>query len=89
MMKNYFENVNVNWSTWSPKDVIFKSNSLVGFYLARIFLSWKSKNDRDVKDVQANRLQKFSQNGHPYYSKENYKGVMVQMKEMKTNFPIC
>ena len=50
-------------------------------------MSWKSKNDRDVKMCKRTGCKKFSQNGHPYYSKENYKGVMVQMKEMKTNFP--
>ena len=88
MMKNYFENVNVNWSTWSPKDVIFKSNSLVKKLLpSENILSWKSKNDRDVKMCKRTGCKNFSPNGHPYYSKENYKGVMVQMKEMKTDFP--
>ena len=88
MMKNYFENANVNWSTWSPKDVIFKSNSVVKKLLpSENILSWKSKSDRDLKMCKLTGCKNVSHNGYPYYTRENYKGVMVQMKEMKTDFP--
>lgn len=88
MMKNYFENANVNWSTWSPKNVIFKSNSVVKKLLpSENILSWKSKSDRDLKMCKLTGCKNVSHNGYPYYTRENYKGVMVQMKEMKTDFP--
>ena len=47
---NYFTNTNVRWKTWSPENVIFKSNQLVKKVLpSEHILSWKSKGDRDRK----------------------------------------
>ena len=92
MMKNYFENVKVNWANWSPKDIIFKSNSVVKKLLpTENVLSWTSKGDRDQKMCKLTGCKATgnSYNGqqYTYYTKENYKGVMVQMKDMKSPFP--
>ena len=66
MMKNYFENANVNWSTWSPKNVIFKSNSVVKKLLpSENILSWKSKSDRDLKMCKLTGCKNVSHNGYP------------------------
>jgi len=93
IMKNYFEDVNVNWSTWSPQDIIFKSNSLVKKVLpTENILSWKSKGDRDQKmckmtGCKAVQTNQYGGQPYTYYTKENYKGIMVQLKDVKDDFP--
>ena len=47
---NYFNKAKVNWNTWSPENIIFKSNQLVKKVLpSESILSWTSKCDRDQK----------------------------------------
>ena len=93
IMKNYFEDTNVNWSTWSPQDIIFKSNSLVKKVLpTENILSWKSKGDRNQKmckqtGCKATTAQNYQGNNYTYYTKDNYKGIMVQLKDVKDDFP--
>lgn len=92
---NYFENKgNVNWNTWSPENVIFKSNQLVKKVLpSEHIMSWKSKGDRDQKMCKKTGCKATQQspyaNAKPYtyYTKDNYKGIMVQLKDVKTDFP--
>ena len=49
-------------------------------------LSWKSKGDRDRKMCERTGCKQV--NGvYTYYTKENYKGVMVQLKDVKDDFP--
>ena len=88
-MKNYFENSNVNWNHWSPQEVIFKSNNLTKKLLpAENSMSWTSKGDRDSKmcKLTGGQVQTGHQ-GYSYYGRENYKGVMVQLKDMKSEYP--
>lgn len=84
---NYFTNTNVRWRTWSPENVIFKSNQLVKKVLpSEHILSWKSKSDRDQKMCKMTGCKQV--NGvYTYYTKENYKGIMVQLKDVKDDFP--
>jgi len=94
MMKNYFENARVNWDNWNPNDIIFKSNQLVKKLLpSDNILSYTSKGDRDSQmckktGCKAVRTSHYA-NAKPYtyYTKENYKGVMVQLKDLKTDYP--
>jgi hypothetical protein len=89
-----FNNTNVRWKTWSPENIIFKSNALVKKVLpSEHILSWKSKGDRDIKmckmtGCKATQHSPYA-NGKPYtyYTKENYKGIMVQLKDVKSDFP--
>ena len=89
---NYFTNANVRWKTWSPENVIFKSNQLVKKVLpSEHILSWKSKGDRDQKMCErtSGKVTSHTYNGiqSVYYGKENYKGIMVQLKDVKDDFP--
>lgn len=91
---NHFTNANVRWKTWSPENVIFKSNHLVKKVLpSEHILSWKSKSDRDQKMCKMTGCKAIQHspyaNGKPYtyYTKENYKGIMVQLTDVKSDFP--
>lgn len=90
---SYFNNTNVRWKTWSPENIIFKSNQLVKKVLpSEHILSWKSKGDRDQKmcmKTGCKAIQNSPYGGQPYtyYTKDNYKGVMVQLKDVKSDFP--
>ncbi len=90
---NYFTNTNVRWNTWSPENVIFKSNHLVKKVLSsEHILSWKSKSDRDQKMCEmtgCKAIQQSPYGGQPYtyYTKDNYKGIMVQLRDVKSDFP--
>jgi hypothetical protein len=85
---NYFENANVNWKTWSPENVIFKSNRVVKNLLpSENILSYTSKGNRDTKMCQRTGGKSTSGGQYTYYSKENYKAVMVQLKDIKSDFP--
>lgn len=84
---NYFTNTNVRWKTWSPENVIFKSNQLVKKVLpSEHILSWKSKGDRDQKMCERTGCKQVNAL-YTYYTRENYKGVMVQLKDVKDDFP--
>lgn len=92
---NYFTNTNVRWKTWSPENVIFKSNQLVKKVLpSEHILSWKSKGDRDTKMCmktghKATQNSAYGAQAQPYtyYTKDNYKGIMVQLTDVKSDFP--
>ena len=92
-MKNYFENSQVNWKNWNPNDVVFKSNSLTKKLLpSDNVMSWKTKTNRDdlmMKKLGAKTRTASGYNGQTYttYSRETYKGVMVQLKDVKGEFP--
>lgn len=86
---NYFNKAKVNWNTWSPESIIFKSNQLVKQVLPpENVLSWSTKGDRDQKmsKLTGGKIQQ-GYVGRTYYSRENYKGVMVQLKDLKSDFP--
>lgn len=86
---NYFNKAKVNWNTWSPESIIFKSNQLVKQVLPpENVMSWKSKGDRDTKmcKLTGGKVQQGYQ-GHSYYGNENYKGVMIQLKDLKGDYP--
>jgi len=88
-MRNYFETQRVNWKTWNPDQIIFKSNRLIKKLMPEDnILSWTSKGDRDNKmcKLTGGKMHTGYQ-GHAYHGKENYKGVMVQLKDMNTDFP--
>lgn len=88
-MKNYFETQRVNWRTWNPSQIIFKSNQLVKKLLPQEnILSWTSKGDRNHKmcELTGGQAQKGYQ-GRSYYGSENLKGIMVQLKDIKSDFP--
>jgi len=88
-----FNNTNVRWKTWSPENIIFKSNALVKKVLpSEHILSWKSKGDRNqkmCKKTGCKAIQQSPYGGQPYtyYTKENYKGIMVQLTDVKSDFP--
>ena len=88
-MKNYFETQRVNWKNWNPDQIIFKSNRLIKKLMPEDnILSWTSKGDRDTKMCQRTGGKAIVGHGnHTYYSRENYKGVMVQLKDMNSDFP--
>ena len=92
-MNNYFENSHVAWKSWTPNDIVFKSNQLVKKLLpSDNILSYTSKGDRDnkmCKRTGCKAIQTSHYGGKPYtyYAKENYKGVMVQLKDLKTDYP--
>ena len=84
---NYFNKAKVNWNTWSPEDIIFKSNQLVKKVMpSESILSWTSKCDRDQKMCKLTGGKQNSQGNYDYYGAENYKGVMVQLKDMKSEY---
>lgn len=89
---NKLNTYNVRWKTWSPENLIFKSNQLIKKVLpAEHILSWKSKSDRDRKMCERTGRKVTSTNfrGQPYsfYNAENYKGIMVQLVDIKSDFP--
>jgi len=88
-MRNYFETQRVNWKTWNPNQIIFKSNRLIKKLMPEDnILSWTSKGDRDTKMCQRTGGKAIVGHGnHTYYSREKYKGVMVQLKDMNSDFP--
>ena len=88
-MRNYFETQRVNWKTWNPDQIIFKSNRLIKKLMPEDnILSWTSKGDRDAKMCQRTGGKAIvGHNNYTYYSRENYKGVMVQLKDMNSDFP--
>jgi len=88
-MRNYFETQRVNWNTWNPNQIVFKSNRLVKKLLPEDnILSWTSKGNRDQKMSElTGGKQVQGYNGHSHYGRENYKGVMVHLQNMKSDFP--
>jgi len=88
-MKNYFETQKINWKTWSPENIFFKSNKLTKKLLPQEnVLSWTSKGNRDLKMCKLTGGHKQTgYQGQVYHGRENYKGVMVQLKDLNADFP--
>lgn len=88
-MRNYFETQRVNWKTWNPDQIIFKSNRLIKKLMPEEnVLSWTSKGNRDQKMCELTGGKAIvGHNNYTYHSRENYKGVMVQLKDMNSDFP--
>lgn len=92
-MKNHFSNARVDWKNWNPSQVIFKSNNLTKKLLpSENVLSWSSKGDRDAKMAKltggAPKTQSnYNGQSDTWYSRDNYKGVMVQLKDVKSEYP--
>jgi hypothetical protein len=90
---NYFNHKRVNWKTWSPQDIVFKSNQLMKKVApSENVLSWSSKADRDRKMCERTNGKSITSKNWQgqsitYHGGENYKGVMVQMKDAKSDFP--
>jgi hypothetical protein len=90
---DYFNHKRVNWKTWSPQDIVFKSNQLMKKVApSENVLSWSSKADRDIKMCERTNGKSITSKNWQgqsmtYHGGENYKGVMVQMKDAKSDFP--
>ena len=101
-MKNYFTDVRIEhtglghfpirWNRWSPDSIIFKSNRLVKKVMPEDnILSYKSKNDRNIKTCEkldCTILSQNSYNGTPYTyrSHDKYSAVHVQLKNTNDEF---
>ncbi len=88
-MENYFASQNVNWNRFSPKDVIFKSNSLTKKLLPEEnLLSYKTKTDRDNQMHKLTGGTRYTNShGDFWYGYDKYKAVHVHLKDLKTSFP--
>ena len=90
---NYFNHKRVNWNTWTPQDIVFKSNQLIKKVVpSENVLSWSSKGDRDRKMCERTKgklitSKNWQGQSITYHGGENYKGVMIQMKDAKSDFP--
>ena len=85
---NYFNKSKVNWNTWSPQGIVFKSNQLVKQVLPpENTLSWTSKSDRDQKMCKLTGGKVLQGYQGCFHGDENYKGVMVQLKDLKGDYP--
>jgi len=87
-MKNYFETSHINWSNFSPKDIIFKSNKITKALLPEEnVMSWSSKQSRNC-EVAKNKGGKPVQMGNnTYYKNDGLVGVFVQLCNLNTPFP--
>ena len=89
-MNNYFNNAQVNWNTWTPQDIIFKSNNIVKQLMPQEnVLSYKSKSDRDVQMCKLTNGKAYHNNysNATYYSLDNYRAVHVWLKDVKSEYP--
>jgi hypothetical protein len=90
---NYFNHKQIAWKTWSPQNIVFKSNNLIKKVVpSENVLSWSSKADRDIKMCERTKGKLITSKNWQgqiatYHGAENYKGVMVQMKDAKSDFP--
>ena len=54
-MKNYFENADVNWKNWQPRDVIFKSGIISKKYMeigSQIIKTIEMNNEPSLRIIQ-------------------------------------
>jgi len=90
---NYFNRKRIEWKTWTPQDIVFKSNQLIKKVVpSENVLSWSSKGDRDRKMCERTKgklitSKNWQGQSITYHGGENYKGIMVQMKDAKSDFP--
>jgi len=91
-MQNYFETQKINWNQFTPKDIVFKSNSITKKLLPEDnVLSWTTKESRHcaiAKKTGATPHTNTNWNNQPYtwYSRDSYKGVFVQLVNVKQEF---
>ena len=89
-MNNYFNNAQVNWNTWTPQDIIFKSNNIVKQLIPQEnILSYKSKSDRDQQMCKRTNGKAYHNHysNATYYSRDNYRAVHVWLKDVKSEYP--
>jgi len=90
---NYFNHKQIAWKTWSPQNVVFKSNNLIKKVVpSENILSWSSKGDRDQKMCKRTKGRLITSKNwqgkvETFHGCENYNGVMVQMKDAKSEYP--
>ena len=90
---NYFNHKQIAWKTWSPQNVVFKSNNLIKKVVpSESILSWSSKGDRDQKMCKRTKGKLITSKNwqgkvETFHGCENYNGVMVQMKDAKSEHP--
>ena len=93
-MQNYFETQKINWDQFSPKDIIFKSNSITKKLLPEEnVMSWTTKDSRHGAMAQKAGVQPVSnknwQNStYTYYPRDSYKAVFVKLTKVKEEF-VC
>ena len=89
-MNNYFNNAQVNWNTWTPQDIIFKSNNIIKQLIPQEnILSYKSKSDRDQQMCKRTNGKAYHNHysNATYYSRDNYRAVHVWLKDVKSEYP--
>jgi hypothetical protein len=93
-MQNYFENQKIHWDQFSPKNIIFKSNTITKKLLPEEnVMSWKTKESRHTaiaKKTGATPHSNTNWNNQSYtwYSRDSYKAVFVQLTNIKQEF-VC
>ena len=87
-MKNYFETSHVNWSNFSPKDIIFKSNKITKALLPEEnTMSWSSKQQRNHQVAKSSGGQAKRMGNNTYYTNDGLLGVFVQLTDLNAPFP--
>jgi hypothetical protein len=87
-MKNYFETSQVNWSNFSPKDIIFKRNKITKALLPEEnVMSWSSKQSRNYEVSKNAGGKPVQMGGNTYYKNDGLVGVFVQLVDLNTPFP--
>lgn len=92
-MKNYFETQRINWSSFSPKDIIFKSNKTIKKLLpAENILSYTTKTDRNDKMCKLSggkrkKTKRWNGQDHVYWSRDKYKAIHVKLTNVTSDFP--
>ena len=91
-MQNYFETQKINWTQFSPKDIIFKSNSITKKLLPEEnVMSWTTKESRhnalaDKSGAKAINNTRWNNSTYTYYPRDSYKAVFVQLTRVKQEF---
>tara|TARA_B100001093_G_scaffold347651_1_gene332287 strand:- start:21415 stop:22035 length:621 start_codon:yes stop_codon:yes gene_type:complete len=91
-MNNYFANQPIHWNQFSSRDIYFKSNAITKKLLPEDnILSWKTKESRHnevASKTGATAQTSRGWNGqvHTYYSRDSYKGVFVQLTNVKKEY---
>ena len=91
-MQNYFETQQIHWNQFSPKDIMFKSNSITKKLMPEEnVLSWTTKESRHnglAKKTGATPHSGKNWNGTSYkwYGRDSYKAVFVQLKNVNQEF---
>ena len=93
-MENYFETQPIHWNQFSPKDIMFKSNSITKKLLPEEnVLSWTTKESRhnamaEKTGATGQSHTNWAGKAYSYYPRDSYKGVFVQLIDIKKEF-VC